>query len=84
MTQHITKLLHEYLEEPCELTPSTTFRSLGMDDYEIQIFGMDVEESLGITFSIEECEAMRTVQDMVDTAENLLAIEREYAKIESV
>jgi len=73
----VTEKLSLFLTlEPDKITPQTELSSLGMEDYDVTIFCMDLEDEFSIIFSVSECDAMHTVQDVVDQTDTVIAREK--------
>lgn len=81
----VTKTLSLFLTlEPEKITPETQLSSLGMEDYDVTVFCMDLEDEFNIIFSVSECDAMHTVQDIVDQTDAVIAREKAFDEQEQI
>ena len=73
MYEKLVSYVSKQLEiEPSEITPDSTFESLGIDSLDIVEMIMDLETELGIELEMED-QKITTFQELADFIESKLA-----------
>ena len=71
MFEKIAKYLSEQMDIPVEdITPDTTFESLGIDSLDTVEMVMDLEDELGVELVLEEAGQITTMGEMADFIES--------------
>ena len=73
MYEKLVAFAAEHLElDPAEITPDSTFESLGIDSLDVVEMIMDLETELGIELDLED-QKIATFQELADFIESKLA-----------